>query len=45
MNCAFITLGEKEVIDSQTAISEEQKVFVNTLILLPERVNGNSGRK
>lgn len=37
MNCAFLRLGNEAIVDSDQAREENQKVFVTTMIILPER--------
>jgi hypothetical protein len=37
MNCSFIKVSQTNIIDSATAMEELQKVFVTTLIILPEK--------
>jgi hypothetical protein len=37
MNCSFIKVSQTNIIDSQTAIDEMQKVFVTSLIIVPEK--------
>ena len=37
MNCSFIKVSQNSIIDSQTAIDELQKVFVTSLIIVPDK--------
>jgi hypothetical protein len=37
LNCSFLKIDDKEVIDSDTALEENQKVYITTLIILPEK--------
>lgn len=37
MNCQFIKVSETEIINSEAALAEQQKVFVTTLVILPEK--------
>ena len=35
MNCSFIKVSQENIIDSETAIDEMQKVFVTSLVIVP----------
>jgi len=37
MNCHFVKVSESEIIDSEAALAEQQKVFVTTLVIMPGR--------
>lgn len=37
MNCQFVKVSDEEIINSDAALAEQQKVFVTTLVILPEK--------
>ena len=39
LNCGFVNITGEEIVESTSAFEEKQKVFVITLIILPEKQN------
>jgi len=37
MNCQFTKVSDATIIDSELALAQQQKVFVTTLVIIPER--------
>ena len=37
LNCSFLKIANKDVVDSDTALGEDQKVFISSLIFLPAK--------
>jgi hypothetical protein len=37
MNCQFIKVSDVDIIDSDGALAEQQKVFVTTLVIVPDK--------
>ncbi|HEU4471257.1 MAG TPA: hypothetical protein VFR58_09245 [Flavisolibacter sp.] len=45
LNCQFLEAAEKEVLDSQQALESNQKIYVTTLIIMPDKKRNSEANR